>query len=51
MFKIVIALRGHQRATFAYIIPNNEQISEPLENFATTVAEVERQTGLHFALH
>lgn len=50
LFKVVLARRGAERLTLAAILPNDRNPSEPLAAFLTTVAEVERRTGLAFPL-
>ena len=47
-FKVVLALRGGSKTMHAAIVPNTASVIEPLDHFTTTVAEVERRTGLDF---
>lgn len=47
-FKVVLAVCGDSKTMYAAIVPNKERISQPLSEFATTVEDVERRTGLDF---
>jgi endonuclease G len=48
VFKIVLAIRGGELEMFAVILPNGPNPSRPLSEFATSVEEVQRRTGLDF---
>ncbi len=47
-FKVVLAVTGERKTMYAAIMPNGDTGGEPLTSFLTTVAEVERRTGLDF---
>ncbi|MFN7919837.1 MAG: DNA/RNA non-specific endonuclease [Bryobacteraceae bacterium] len=48
LFKVVVAGRGQALHAFAAILPNGYNPAEPLANFACSIAEVQRRTGLDF---
>ncbi len=48
IFKIVLATRGDRYAMFVAILPNGPNPSETLSEFASSVEEVQRRTGLKF---
>lgn len=48
MFKVVLALRGQQKAMYAAIVPNREMAREELDRYTVTVREVQSRTGLDF---
>jgi endonuclease G len=48
LFKVVLAIKGGRRSMLAAIIPNAESVSGVLDDYAATVDEVERRTGLDF---
>jgi endonuclease G len=47
-FKVVLALDGNRRTMYAAIVANADGLSGGLTQFATSVDEVERRTGLDF---
>lgn len=47
-FKVVLTVVGNRKTMYAAIVPNDEPGGETLAQFATTVDEVERVTGLDF---
>jgi endonuclease G len=47
-FKAVLAVRGQNKVMYAAIVPNADNLTQPLARFLTTVDEVERLTGLDF---
>jgi endonuclease G len=47
-FKVVLAVRGEHKRMFAVIVPNQDRVEGPLHQFAVTVDEVERRSGLDF---
>jgi endonuclease G len=47
-YKVVLALEGERKTLYAAILPNVERVKEELNEFATTVDEVERRAGLDF---
>ena len=44
----MLTIRENQLAMFAAILPNGPNPSQPLTNFAASVEEVQRRTGLDF---
>jgi endonuclease G len=48
LYKVVLAARGADLTAFAAILPNHSNPAGGLDEFATSVAEVERRTGLDF---
>jgi endonuclease G len=46
LYKVVLAARGAELTAFAAILPNGSNPAGALDEFATSVAEVERRTGL-----
>jgi endonuclease G len=48
LYKVVLAARGAELTAFAAILPNDSNPAGGLDEFATSVAEVERRTGLDF---
>lgn len=46
-YKVLLDIDSPKQKAIGFILPN-EKSDEPLENFAVTVDEVERQTGLNF---
>ncbi|MFN7918550.1 MAG: DNA/RNA non-specific endonuclease [Bryobacteraceae bacterium] len=47
-FKVWLAIQGEQKRMYAAIVPNAEVSAESLDDFAVSVGEVERRTGLDF---
>jgi endonuclease G len=47
-YKVVLLIQGDSAAMFAAIVPNRENVSGSLDQFAVTVDEVEHRTGLDF---
>jgi endonuclease G len=47
-FKAVLAVTAGQKTMFAAIVPNADGIAGAVEEFATSIDEVERRTGLDF---
>jgi endonuclease G len=47
-YKVVLIIRGDSAAMCAAIVPNQENVSGSLDQFAVTVDEIERHTGLDF---
>jgi endonuclease G len=47
-YKVILAVEGDRKILYAAILPNAEQVEEGLNQFAATVDEVERRTGLDF---
>ena len=47
-FKVILARKGDRKTMFAAIMPNTDEATAPLQQFTTTVDEVERRTGLDF---
>ena len=47
-FKVVLAVAGGRKTMCAAILPNGSTGRRPLNDFITTVEEVERRTGLDF---
>jgi len=47
-FKVILVRKGDRKSMFAAIVPNTGQALAPLQQFTTTVDEVERRTGLDF---
>ncbi|MFN7920126.1 MAG: DNA/RNA non-specific endonuclease [Bryobacteraceae bacterium] len=47
-FKVWLAIHGEQKRMYAAIVPNAEVSFESLDDFAVSVDEVERRTGLDF---
>jgi endonuclease G len=48
-FKVALAIGpGGAKKMYAAIMPNSEKVTKPMNAFATTVREVERQTGFDF---
>jgi endonuclease G len=48
LYKVILATNGNRRSMFAAIIPNADGVCGSLNDFATTVDEVERRTGFDF---
>jgi endonuclease G len=48
LYKVALAARGAGLTAFAAILPNDSNPAGGLDEFATSVAEVERRTGLDF---
>ncbi|MFN7920355.1 MAG: DNA/RNA non-specific endonuclease [Bryobacteraceae bacterium] len=48
LFKVAVASRNAHLTAYAAILPNTGNPTESLRSFYTSVAEVERQTGLDF---
>jgi endonuclease G len=48
LYKVVLAARGAELAAYATILPNDSNPAGRLDEFAASVAEVERRTGLDF---
>ncbi len=46
VFKVVLAIRGEELRIFAAILPNGPNPPQPLNEFATSIEEVQRRTGL-----
>jgi endonuclease G len=47
-YKVILAVEGERKILYAAILPNAEQVKGEMNEFATTVDEVERRTGLDF---
>jgi endonuclease G len=48
LYKVVLVARGAELTAFATILPNDSNPAGGLDEFATSVTEVERRTGLNF---
>jgi len=47
-YKVILVERGPARKMYAVIVPNQDQSRETIDQFAVSVDEVERRTGLDF---
>jgi endonuclease G len=47
-YKVILVIQDDSAAMFAAIVPNHENVSGPLDQFAVTVDEIEHRTGLDF---
>ena len=47
-FKVVLAVRGSRHAMYALIVPNQDGVTDSLDELAVPVDEVEQRTGLDF---
>jgi endonuclease G len=47
-YKVILLIHGDDAAMFAAIVPNHENVSGSLDQFAVTVDEIEQRTGLDF---
>lgn len=47
-YKVVLVVGGQRKIAYAAILPNSDQVWQPLNDFTVTVDEVERRTGLDF---
>jgi endonuclease G len=47
-YKVILLIQGDSAAMFAAIVPNQENLRGPLEQFVATVDQVEQRTGLDF---
>jgi endonuclease G len=48
LYKVILAAQGAELTGFAVILPNDGNPAGGLDEFATSVAELERRTGLDF---
>jgi endonuclease G len=48
LYKVALAARGTELTAFAAILPNDSNPAGGLDEFAASVTEVERRTGLDF---
>lgn len=47
-FKVILTTLDHHHTAYAFILPNTSETLAPLHTFATTIRNVEQQTGLDF---
>jgi DNA/RNA endonuclease G (NUC1) len=47
-YKVVLFMQGDSAAMFAAIVPNQDNLNGPPDQFAVTVDEIEQRTGLDF---